>query len=234
MKIGQVIERVQSLYSKGAASDDTRLEPRLIYNKIISTRAMLLSQISNKRQRIDDMSYQTLNCIELVPTNVYPESCIPRPSGCITLKSKYPIPNIVSGHNGLLVSYVTNLDGTGIYNRLNFSRVKYRLGARYTKNHYNFIIGDDSYLYVTSNSSGRLVNMRAVAEDPFEFTQFKSYCDEYNCPECVTPMEIDIHLSAKNVDTLVQLIVQELVEIFYKSQEDKTNNGSDSIVENSK
>ena len=33
MKIGEIVTRVQSLYSKGVASDDSRLSNRLIYNK---------------------------------------------------------------------------------------------------------------------------------------------------------------------------------------------------------
>ena len=35
MKIKEIIQRVQSLYSKGVQSDDTRLSDRHIYNKMV-------------------------------------------------------------------------------------------------------------------------------------------------------------------------------------------------------
>ena len=44
MTTGEVIQRIQSLYSKGVQSDDSRLRPRHIYNKLLSTTAKLYEQ----------------------------------------------------------------------------------------------------------------------------------------------------------------------------------------------
>ena len=38
MIIGDIIQRIQSLYSKGVQSDDTRLKSRHIYNVLITNR----------------------------------------------------------------------------------------------------------------------------------------------------------------------------------------------------
>ena len=48
MKIGEIAQRVQSLYSRGVESDDTRLMQRHIYNKLLTTRAKLISEQAKK------------------------------------------------------------------------------------------------------------------------------------------------------------------------------------------
>ena len=42
MTVGDLIQRVQSLYSKGVESDDSRLTRRHIYNKLLSVRSTLI------------------------------------------------------------------------------------------------------------------------------------------------------------------------------------------------
>ena len=51
MYIKEVIERIQSLYSKGVSSDESRLSDRHVYNKVLSVRMQLLSQQLKKKQR---------------------------------------------------------------------------------------------------------------------------------------------------------------------------------------
>jgi len=58
MTIKEIIQRVQSLYSKGVQSDDVRLEDRHIYNKMITVRSKLISQEAKKRQKINQWNYQ--------------------------------------------------------------------------------------------------------------------------------------------------------------------------------
>ena len=66
MKIGEIVTRIQSLYSKGVASDDSRLSNRLIYNKMLTVRSRLVVEQAKKKQRISRWNYQTISCIELI------------------------------------------------------------------------------------------------------------------------------------------------------------------------
>ena len=66
MTVGEVINRVQSLYSRGVQSDDTRLEDRHIYSKLITARSKVLSQKANKKQMLSQWNYQTIPCIQMV------------------------------------------------------------------------------------------------------------------------------------------------------------------------
>ena len=47
--IGEIIERIQSAYSKGVRSASSRLSSRLIYSKYKSVRKMLVAQQIKKK-----------------------------------------------------------------------------------------------------------------------------------------------------------------------------------------
>ena len=53
MRVGDIIQRIQSLYSKGSQSDDTRLTPRHIYNKMLTVRSKLISEGAKKKQKVN-------------------------------------------------------------------------------------------------------------------------------------------------------------------------------------
>ena len=96
MKIGEIVQRVQSLYSKGVHSDDSRLSARHIYNKLLTVRARLISQEAKKKQKISQWNYQTISCIELIKVPAHECPCLP-PIGCDMLRSKYKLPKPLSG-----------------------------------------------------------------------------------------------------------------------------------------
>ena len=75
MKIGEIVQRVQSLYSKGVHSDDSRLSARHIYNKLLTVRARLISQEAKKKQKISQWNYQTISCIELIKVPAHECPC---------------------------------------------------------------------------------------------------------------------------------------------------------------
>jgi len=87
MKINELIQRIQSLYSKGVQSDDTRLSNRHVYNKIKTVRSKLVSQEAKKKQKISSWNYQPIPCIELIKVDAHDCPCIP-PVGCKILRSK--------------------------------------------------------------------------------------------------------------------------------------------------
>ena len=103
MIIKEVIQRVQSLYSKGVESDDTRLSSRHIYNKLLTVRAKLFQEKINKKQFISPYSYSEFNCIELIKVPVHECPCVP-PLGCCTLRSKYKFPPILTGSRSAMAS----------------------------------------------------------------------------------------------------------------------------------
>jgi len=146
MKTKEIIQRIQSLYSKGVKSDDSRLSSRHIYNKALTTRAFLIEQKLDKRQPISQSVYQTLDCVELIPALPYECPCLPE-VGCKILRTKYQIPQLLTGLlEGAAIQSVNSVEGSLTFNRTTFEDKKYKKGNKYTASKPDYYIRND-YLY---------------------------------------------------------------------------------------
>lgn len=235
MVLGDLIQRVQSLYSKGVESDDSRLTSRHIYHRLKTTRAKLFSQKAKKKQRISQWNYQTLSCVELIKVTGHDCPCIP-PVGCSVLRSKYKLPQIISDLNGELIQSVTTIERGKKLDRVSLNAVNSLKGNKYTSKKLNFFI-QDGYLYVISPTFRLgVLSVVALFEDPVEADKFKSLCDENctNCTDCENFLDKDFPIDTDLVDTLIQMSVEELIVFFSQNREDLTNNSIDSLKQESK
>lgn len=234
MTNGELIQRVQSLYSKGVQSDDTRLSEMHIYNKLITTRNKLIYQKLNKRQKINQWSYQDLPCIELIKAPVHECACLPN-IGCSVLRSKYKIPKIISNIDRHLIQSVSSLDGSVIFSESTFETQKYAKGNKFTSAVSDYYIRN-GYLYITLDKSLEVITLTAIFENPEEAENFPSYCQDGFCPDCqcMSMQEKDFYIDSELIDTMIEITVQELVEVFSQMREDITNDTRDSLIQESK
>lgn len=232
MLIGEIIQRIQSLYSKGVQSQSTRLRNRHIYNKLLTVRAKLISQEIKKKQRLSQLNYQTLTCVELieVPSHMCP--CIP-PVGCNIIRSKYKLPKFLSGLNGHIIQSVTTIDNSVKLDEIQMNAVKHLKGNKYTNKKNNFFI-HDGYLYLTEFTKMRLVNITGLFEDPVSLNNFQTACGGNNNNGCKDYMNMEFPIDFDLIDTLIEMSLQELIQIFSQNIEDLTNNSTDNIKQNSK
>ena len=131
MLVSEVIQRIQSLYSKGAQSDDSRLTSRHIYNKMLTVRSKLLSQEAKKKQRVSQWNFQTISCVELIEAPVHECPCVP-PIGCKIYRTREPLPEPLTNLNNHLIQSVTSLDGNIIYADIEWTELKYQYTNKYT------------------------------------------------------------------------------------------------------
>jgi hypothetical protein len=238
MRLGNIIDRIQEgFYSKGVKSDDSRLSSRLIYSKILSARAKLLEQTSNKKQFISQNMMQTLSCIELIEAEKHECPCAP-PRGCKILRTSIPLPSPLASLNGHMIQSVTSITGEIVYPETTWETIKYQKGNKYTANKPSYFIRS-GYLYITHKKGPRIITITAAFNDPIEAMEFGSYCEECNeCGDkidnCLSYMDLDFPLQQSVSDTIVTICINELVAIFLQSQEDVTNNSRDSRVEQTK
>lgn len=242
MIIGEAIQRVQSLYSKGVQSDDTRLSRRHIYSVLLSIRNLLFVQKANKRQPISQWNYQTINCVELIKAEPYECPCLPS-IGCVILRTKEPLPKPLTGLiNGHLIQSVTSLDGSIIYSPTTWEDKKYKKGSKYTANKPDYYIRDN-YLYITTKKGPKAITITGIFEDPVEVKNYPSICEdkgcgestpEDNCPDCQSPLEIDLPIDKDMAKTWIEMAAQELLSMFSQGREDVSNNTRDSLKEESK
>jgi len=241
MRVGDIIDRVQTGYSKGEQSDDSRLSARFVYNIMVTLRSKLIAQEAKKNQKVGQWNYQTIPCVQLIKAPVH--ECLCLPSTCRTFRTKYQIPEVLTTKDSHMFQSVTSLDGTIQFDEINWSDVKYKDGNKFTSTKPDYYIRN-GYLYFTIKSNLEIVTITGLFEDPILAADYPSFCDEYNNP-CVEPCEeettncnsmLDREFFVDNdlIDTLVKMTIEEVGGWFSKNQEDKSNNAADNIDEQTK
>ena len=228
MIVAEAIQRIQSIYSRGVQSQDSRLMPKHIWNKLLTVRESLVIQKANKNQPISQWVYQTVPCVELVKAAPYECPCVP-PSGCILLRSKFPFPIPVTALKGDLIQSVSSLDGNFIIDGTDFATNKYNEGNKYTsKKPQRFLY--NNYLYITVVTQLKVVQVTMIAQNPEEVWNYPSFCEE-ECTECcISPLDRRFPLDNDTTDVAIQLASNELISVFTQMRADIFNNTQDDTV----
>ena len=252
MIIKELIQRVQSLYSKGVQSDDSRLSARHIYSKLLSARARLITQKVNKRQKISQWVYQTLDCVKLVKAMPYECPCLPA-VGCSILRTKLELPAPLTGTlDGHTIQSVTSVEGSITFDETTWKAKKYSAGSKYTSKKPDFYIRNN-YLYITVKGAPKVISITGLFENPLEVAKFPSICGEATCsevqqrtdqpvgntpsdacPECMSPLDLELPIDKAMVETLIEMAANELIAVFNQGQEDISNNNLDTPKEQAK
>lgn len=225
MVLGEVIQRVQSLYSKGVQSRSTRLTPRHIYSALLSSRSIILQQQASKKQKPTQWSYQVLPCVELTSVPLHECPCVP-PSGCDVLRTKYQLPTPVNGLDKYLIQSVTSLDGSIKFDPTRFDTSKYSTGAKFTSKNSKFYI-KNQYGFITIKKLLSGLTIIGLFDDIIEAKQFPSVCGDCAECECEDIMDMEFPIDGNLIRPLLQLAYEELISMMKQIKEDKTNNASD-------
>jgi len=231
MKVGKLIERIQSLYSKGVASQSTRLSDELIYNKLITSRSMILVSESRKKRKIGEWNFQTIPCIELIKSDIYECDCINNPE-CKILRSKYQLPRPLFNYDYKLLKPVTSLNGNIIFTETTFEELKYSLlGNKFTNNIPKSFVRN-RYLYLINIQGIKVVSLTGLFEDPIEVSTFPNYCNSKKKKDkiCVNPYDIEFPIDNYLIDYLIEITIKELLVPFANSKEDIDNNNLDNKI----
>jgi len=217
MKIGEVIARVQSLYSKGVSSDDSRLSDKHIYNKLLTVRSKLLIEDDRKYRTADELVTQSLY-VDLVKSKQLPCGGLTK---CTSMISKNEIPVFISNSKtNLLDVYSENM--LIHFNRITQMDVRRLAGSRYgRKAEYYFF--DERKLVVLNSKIKRLI-IDTIWEDPIKIYRLTEEC--LGLPY-VDNKEIDFYTPANLIDTIVGFTTEELIANFMKMKEDENNNSNE-------
>jgi len=227
MKISEVIQRVQSLYSKGVQSDDTRLRSRHIFNKLETANIQLLNKKLDSNQPISETAYTIIDCQEIIKSDIFDCSCVKNPN-CKIYRTKCKLPQISKSKNGYNIKYVIGLDGEARLNQTTFENLKYLSGNTFTSNKMWYFIKDD-YLYFVNIMKLKYFRISAIFTDMITSQTFS--CDLDNC---IDVKELEFKTDDSLLDSVIQMTLQELINIFPKMQEDLTNDSKDNIIQQSK
>jgi len=225
MKIKELIQRVQSLYSKGVQSRSSRLSSRHIYSVLVTTRQTLISQQVKKRQKISDWNYLILPCVELIKVPNQECPCIVD-KACSVFRTKHPLPKILTNNSSHLIEYVMAIDSSMRIEEASRTEQLFTAGNKYTKEKPKYII-EKGHLYFPVKSSPGIVRIKILPEDPIEAYNYPSKCECTDCDGCGEISDKEFPIDGDMVKTLIEMASIELIEIFNKMQEDITNNSID-------
>ena len=225
MQNGEVIQRVQSLYSKGLQSNDSRLTSRHIYSALLTARSILIRQQANRNQKTSQWVYQTLPCIELQAAAIHECPCVPNNS-CSFLRSKHKLPKPITGLEASLIQSVTSLDGSKVFDETTFETLKYNKGNKYTFNKPLYFIRN-GYLYVTVLKVLGAVTVSGLFEDFVEAAQYPSLCGDCEDCACRDIMEIEFPIDGDLIRPLIQIANDEIINLMKQIPEDRSNNNTD-------
>lgn len=227
MKIREIIDRIQALYSKGVPSDDTRLSNRHIYNKMLTVRSRLIVQELNKKRSLSTWIYQRLHCIELEEVDRTQDCpCIP-PSGCFILRSKHKLPKPISGLYNSNLRFVGDLLGKRI-DYVSNNSIPFLKGNKYSKS-ISAYFDMEGYIYIITNRDLRYIMAEGLFEDPQEVRSFLEYCNTEcaDCHSCTDILDEEFPIEGSLIEPLIELSLEELVVMFSQAKEDLLNNSTD-------
>ncbi len=226
MYIKEVIERIQSLYSRGVSSDESRLSDRHVYNKILSVRMQLISQQLKKKQRVSDWNYSVLPCVELIKVPNHECSCL-GDLGCDVYRTKFQIPRVLTDSNRHYIEYVMTVENGQRIEEVSRQGVLYLKGNKYTGNKPKYLF-ENGYLYFPIQKSPGVVKIKLLAEDPLEAKHYPSLCDDcQECTDCIAAYDHEFDIDGDLIEPLIDICVQEIIVIFGQRSEDKENNSRD-------
>lgn len=227
MLVSEGIQRVQSAYSKGMPSDDTRLSNRHVYSKLRSVRIRILSQTISKKQMVSQWCYQPVTVtMSLAPMHECAEISS---ETCKVLKSTKPIPQIFTSLNRHMIQSVTSVDGSHGFGETNWETIRHnRKGRKYAQSLSEFYI-KNGFLYITVKKIQAKVLLTALFNDPIAAKVYSDACGNVT-NSCASYLDYDLCIDGKMEEVIIDLTKDEFIDDFSQRRDDRLNNAVDDVV----
>lgn len=220
--IGELISEVQSHYSKGVKSTDSRLSNRMVYAKMKTLRAKLIVEKFNKKEILSDNFYQLLSGVEMVESSESQLSTIQINTNI--LKTKYELPTIIYNQDNPLIQSVTTINGDKTYNRTTWQTVKNAKGRKFTGTSVNYFITGNN-LSLNEVVGPRAISVKSIFEDPIQAQIYPIYED---CTvNCTSYLDMIFAIDEDMSNTVITMVSDELINTYLKKQDDREQNASD-------
>lgn len=226
MRTDKLIQRVLSMYSRGAQSDDSRLTARHVYNALLTNRTFLNEQDLRKHRKLDDKNYHVFDCIKLVKVPYHDCPCLPA-RGCEVTRSEFQLPD-----NEKIDWVMTPLHK--LISKETRDTYRNVSGNRYTAKNLRYIF-ENRYLYIYGENIPAIVRVRQYIEDPMDKAiqqnsceeATESTCAEGDCLECMDLTQTEFPMDEHRLKALIDMTHRELVGMFPQNSQDIYNNTQD-------
>ncbi len=209
--------------------DDSELDPRYILYLYDIKRAKYLRQELNKMQRVvDNGSVQTL-CIDTEPISA--DECNISLSCKNIVRTTKTIPEPIQLHLGSAIIRIAPANKLQKpFNFISRERAVFAGNSSFPNSVYAFI-GDDNYIYITSESDAvnllECVSISGIFQNPLDLENYATCCGcSTESNKCIDFSTIDYPIPAHLIDIIREEIVKDLL-INKKLHEDKKNDSDD-------
>lgn len=222
--IGDLINDVQSRYSKGVQSTSNRLSNRMVYHNLQALRATLISQKANKKEHFADSFYQLLEGVEMqiVRSSMLSTLQIGKP----LMGSKTKLPSIICSNDIPLISSVSNIDNSKVYNRVTWQTLKNSSGRKFTGNNPNYILLED-YLYINLANTPQVIAVRAIFNDPILAGIYPVYDSCGSSPNCTSYLDMSFYTDKDMANIIVEMVSEKLIKQYAERTEDRIQDAVD-------
>ena len=206
-------------------SDDSIYSDEFLYSLLKDARVTLLER-ENKKFTKDSEFHKQMICMPLVIDTYHDCDCLPFEVKCKILKSKFPLPKVLTGRNKELIRVLT-VDG---YNQIPFIQSTDLKNLKYSRtkgkgNKYGIV---NNYLTIFNNLQIKLVLIEGIFEDPLELQKI-TYCDEEgNETQCYDLNETDFPIKGSLNFPMYQICL-DILKIPLQLKSDDTNNANSEL-----
>ncbi|GIW57585.1 MAG: hypothetical protein KatS3mg083_530 [Candidatus Dojkabacteria bacterium] len=220
MTVGEAIQRVQSLFSVGVESEDTRLRPRHIYSILKTARARVLREAIGRGYSLAEDSFQTIACMPLIEASPIECPCLPNLS-CPVLRTEDKLPERIETRSFSGIRIVSSLDFKVIFSKIQYNMLPHvdKLSRFNRKKYYYYILND--YIYIVTDTGIRYIAVSGLFYDPYE--AYRIQCGN----ECVSPYDVEFEANAALIDNILRLAYDEVLRLMNVNREDRTADSSE-------
>jgi len=200
------IYAIKNILYSGPITDDARYPNALIEHFLNIVRAQLVKQRLDKYQSIPESSYQNI-CMPMIHSELSEcSACLNLPSDCKLLRSKYPIPKLLSDRWGEVLK-VRTFDGKEI-GFLNISSSRY---SQYAETTDSFFFLFDNYVFVVGEDI-KAVLISGLFEEPDEVSNYNICNDQGEeqddpCYSGDSSYPLDINLAPIAYKMVIELLM---------------------------
>lgn len=195
---------------QGKLSQDMEWSYRIIYYYLLIYRARFLYERKQKKVPHSRWNIQTIPCISLQEVDRNECPCLP-PSGCIWMKSIFPVPRPIYGN---YIS-VTSVLGNKTYEYIRWESFEDILNSRFKaereKPYHTFKnYGSELHLYILSDSDKETVTATLIPEDPLEVLAYP------NCgvqTHICTPLDQEFVIDAEALPVIYEMMFEKLIRV---------------------
>lgn len=226
MLLGELINRIKTIMSKGVSSDDFSYSDRFIYSVIRTYRSSILKKMADNNKYISDANYSNSVCLKLAYDSLFECPCV-ADTDCKYPTSVYALPSIISSSYGLL-GEIRTVDGLKL-DHINLDESRWNQYSRTKKSTSGFFF-HNSKLVVVGHSRLKIAVVRAVWNNPLALADIPQ-CNDSGDDEpnnmCYSPLQQEFPLEESLIIDLLNLTYTELIKLGLSVRRDLTNDSQD-------